>query len=517
MNLPALVRYWAKTRPSQQAIVFGDSSQTWAELNAMTDALARGLAARGVGKGDRVGVMMLNRPELAHVIIATMKLGAISVPLNFRLIGAELAPLLVDSAPRVVIVENELAELLEAGARETPFEIFAIGGSEHRHYATLLDPGPAPEVDIIPDDPALICYTSGTTGVQKGALITHRNAITPGLAQVIGHGIAAGDRVMCSAPLVYTGSVLSVFAQLVIVPGATMVLLREFDPEIALDTFERERITAACTVPVIWERMTQLPEFGRRNLAAFTFAGAGGAPVSLDLLDFYSDRGVPLTQVYGLTEASGMVSTLRYEDARPRPGFAGLALAAPTVRIATADGRFSAAGDVGEILVHGEHVMRGYWNKPVATAETLVGGWLRTGDLGLQDEAGFLKVVDRQKDLLISGGLNVYPAEIEKALHQIDGLIDFAVIGVHDERWGEVPMVVFHSSRPGTDVVADIAAVAQTSLAKFKRPKHAVALAAPLPRTFSGKLAKSTLRQWFPHPPANSLAIPSAGGAAAGA
>lgn len=515
MNLPELVRYWATTRPTHQALVFGDTAQTWAEFDAVTDALARGLAARGVGKGDRVAVMMLNRPELAHVVIATMKLGAVSVPLNFRLMAAELTPLLVDSAPRVAIVEDDLAGLLEGGAALTSFEIFAIGGSEHRDYSTLLDPGPAPQVDIASDDPALICYTSGTTGVQKGAVITHRNAVTPGVAQMIGQGSRGSDRVMCSAPLVYTGSVLSVFAQLVIIPGATMVLLRDFDPEIALDTFERERITAACTVPVIWERMTQLPDFGRRTLSPFTFAGAGGAPVSRDLLEFYNDRGVPLTQVYGLTEASGMVSTLRYSDARTRPGFAGLALAGTQVRIAAADGSHTAAGEVGEILVRGDHVMREYWNKPQATAQTLVDGWLHTGDLGLQDEGGFLKVVDRRKDMLISGGLNVYPAEIEKALHLIDGLIDFAVIGVHDDRWGEVPMVVFHSARPPADLITDIAVVAGSSLAKFKRPKHALALDTPLPRTFSGKIAKAVLRERFPHAPREAAAVP-AGGVPAG-
>lgn len=287
-----------------------------------------------------------------------------------------------------------------------------------------------------------------------------------------------------------------------------MVLLREFDPEIALDTFERERITAACTVPVIWDRMTQLPDFGRRKLSQFTFAGAGGAPVSPDLLEFYNSRGVPLTQVYGLTEASGMVSMLSYDDAATRPGFAGRALVGTKVRIAGPDGTPAAAGEMGEILVHGEHVMSGYWNRPDATAETLVDGWLHTGDLGMQDDAEFLKIVDRSKDMLISGGLNVYPAEIEKALHQIDGLIDFAVIGVRDDRWGEVPMVVFHSARPTNAVIEDISAVAGASLAKFKRPKHAVALTTPLPRTFSGKLAKNVLRQQFPAPPQDAVVVP---------
>ncbi|WP_439032239.1 class I adenylate-forming enzyme family protein [Gordonia terrae] len=506
MNLSDLTRFWGKTRPGQEAIVFGDTRQTWADVDAMTDAIARGLAARGVGKGDRVSVMMLNRPELAHIILATLKLGAISVPLNFRLTATELAPMVVDAGPRVVIVEEDFAPLLGVAREQIEFETFSIEGTSHPAFGSLVDPGRAPLVDIAPDDPAFICYTSGTTGVQKGALITHRNAMTPGISQTITFGFSARDRVLCSAPLVYTGSVLSIFMQLVVVPGATMVLLREYDPEIALDVLEREQITATTTVPVIWERMTTLPDFGSRTFAELTFAGTGGAPVSPDLLEFYRSHGIPLTQCYGLTEASGMVSTLEYRDAVTRPGFAGLPLVGTRVRIGEPD-TDTAAGEVGEILVRGDHVLREYWNKPEATAATLTDGWLRTGDLGMQDEGGFLKIVDRSKDMLISGGLNVYPAEIEKALHGIDGLVDLAVIGVKDDRWGEVPMVVFHSQRPAAEIVTDIAGVAGEHLAKFKRPKHAVALDEPLPRTFSGKLAKPSLRARFPEPPADAFVV----------
>ena len=506
MNLASLVRHWGKTCPDHQAIVFGDTSITWSQLDAASDAVARGLAARGVGKGDRVSILGLNRPELVEVILGTVKLGALCVPLNFRLTPTELAPMIVDAGPRVIVVEDAFGPLLEKAAEQTDFEVFTFDVSDHRRYETLLDPGTASPVDIDGDDPAFICYTSGTTGVQKGAVITHRNALAPGFAQTLTHGFNRTDRVMCSAPLVFTGSLLSIFTQLVLVPGATMILLRDFDPEIALDTFEREQVTATTTVPVIWERMAALPDFDRRRLASWKFAGTGGAPVSLDLLDFYQRRDVPLTQVYGLTEASGMVSALDYADAVSRPSFAGLALVGTEVAIG-APGAPAPAGEVGEVLVRGEHTMAGYWNRPEATANTLVDGWLRTGDLGLLDEQGFIKIVDRSKDMLISGGINVYPAEIEKALHQVDGLVDCAVIGVPDERWGEVPMVVFYSERASDAVIYDIAAVSSSDLAKFKRPTHAVALDEPLPRTFSGKLAKPALRKRFPAVPVDAVAV----------
>lgn len=508
MNLAEIIRYWGKTRPEHPAIIFNDVVQTWAELDAESDALARGLAAQGVTKGDRVGVLMRNRPELALLIVATLKLGAISVPLNFRLLGRELEPILTDADCRVVIAEGDLASLLEPASKNLSFKVFATESAEFSDYALLLEgSGPAPIVEIDEADPAFICYTSGTTGIQKGALLTHRSVVTPGQSQVMTHGISWRDRVLCAAPLVYTGSVICVFMQLVVYPGSTMVLMSEFDPEATMDAMERHQVTAATLVPVIWERMAALPGFGGRKLADFVFAGAGGAPVSPGLLETFRAQGIPLTQVYGLTEVSGLASTLRFQDATLRPGFAGLPIVGTDIRIADSDGNTVAANEVGEILVRGAHLMDSYWNKPAESAGTLVDGWLRTGDLGLQDEEGFLKVVDRSKDMLISGGLNIYPAEIEKVLVTVDGIIDLAVIGVADEQWGEVSMVVFHTASDVATVMAALERAARENLARYKWPRHAVAMPEPLPRTFSGKIIKAALREQFPTAPAGALSI----------
>jgi acyl-CoA synthetase (AMP-forming)/AMP-acid ligase II len=256
--------------------------------------------------------------------------------------------------------------------------------------------------------------------------------------------------------------------------------------------------------------MARLPAFTGQHLTRFTMAAAGGAPVRPELLELFHAQGIPLTQVYGLTEASGLAATMRYEDALSRPGFAGLPLVGTRIRIAGPDGGTLPPDEVGEIMVAGPHVMHSYWNRPQDTAAVIEDGWLHTGDLGLQDDDGFLKLVDRRKDLLISGGLNVYPAEIEQALAATAGVLELAVIGVPDETWGEVPMVIFRTEDDVPAVRRRLAEVAAAGLARFKQPKYAVSSAEPLPRTFSGKLAKPVLRERFPVPPADS-ALPRPG------
>jgi acyl-CoA synthetase (AMP-forming)/AMP-acid ligase II len=502
-----LVRYWGRNRPSQEALVFNDTRLTWSELDSLSDALARGLIARGVGVGDRVGFLMKNRVELVALMLATIKTGAICVPLNFRLVGKELAALVQDAAPRLIVADDDLTALLEPAQALAEFDLYAIDSADHPRYDSLIvEAGPRPIIDIHPHAPAFICYTSGTTGMQKGAVLSHANILSVGQAATVAHGLTGRDRVLAAAPLVYTGGCISVFMMLVVYPGSTMVLLDHFDAELGLDALERHAISAATMVPVIWERMSTLPRFDTARFAEFHFAGAGGAPVSLELLETYRSRGLPLTQVYGLTEASGLVSTMGYEDAIRNPGYAGLPLVGTEIRVGEVD-RWAAPDEVGEIMVKGPHVMKGYWKAPEASARAVSGGWLRTGDLGLQNAEGILKLVDRSKDMLISGGLNVYPAEIEKELAGIDGVLDLAVIGVPDPQWGEVPMVVLYTERSSETILPMISAACTENLARFKQPKHLVLADAPLPRTFSGKLAKAALRQEFPTVPNTALPI----------
>jgi acyl-CoA synthetase (AMP-forming)/AMP-acid ligase II len=502
MNIATLVRYWAMWRPDHPAIIFDDQPTSWHEFDRRSDALARGLRAAGIGKGDRVGALLSNRLETPLLTIATVKLGAIFVPLNFRLTGPELLPLLEDADCKVVVTEaNHLAQL-ELASRSLPFAIYALDTGDARSFGELvIETGAPPAEDIAPTDPAFICYTSGTTGRQKGALLTHLGAMYPGVAKNLAEGLTWRDSILVAVPFVFTGAVISCFIQFTVNAGGTMVLESDFNIDRYLQVIEKHRVSVATTVPVIWERLMRSPDFARADLSSMISAASGGAPVSIDLIEAYRTKGIAMIQSYGLTEASGLVGTMHSEDAIKRIGWAGRAIMGTQVRIADAVGATMPFGETGEILVKGPHVMREYWRKPDVTAETIVDGWLRTGDLGQMDDEGYIRIMDRAKDMLISGGINVYPAEIERALAGVPGIAELAVIGVPDKDWGEVPMIVAHGVVDAGEAVSGIEAEGSTSLAKFKRPKAIVFLDQPLPRTLSGKVSKPALREMFPAAP----------------
>lgn len=499
MNIAELIRYWARWRPDHPAVIHNDREMSWAEYDARSDALARGLRAAGVMQGDRVGLLMTNRVEAPLLVAACLKLGAIFVPLNFRLTAAELLPLLEDAECRLVVSEAHLLPQLELAADQLGFAVYATDSSDVRAFGQLeLDEAGVPTAAVGLSDPAFICYTSGTTGRQKGALLTHGSAMYPGMAKNLAEGLTWRDRVLVAVPFVFTGAVISCFIQIAVNAGATMVLESDFDVDRYLDVIQRHRVTAMTTVPVIWQRLLRSDHFAAADLRHVISAAAGGAPVTVDLIEAYRAKGLALIQSYGLTEASGLVATMHSDDAMQHIGWAGRAIMGTEVRIGDAQGNTLPLGETGEIMVKGPHVMREYWRKPDITAETIVDGWLRTGDVGLMNEAGFLKLVDRSKDMLISGGINVYPAEIEQALAGVAGITELAVIGVPDAEWGEVPMVVAHAHGDPEAVMRGLEAAGADTLARFKRPRHMMFIDTLLPRTLSGKVSKPTLRTQFP-------------------
>ena len=485
MNLAAIGQFWARWQPDATAIRWAGSDISWSELDASTDALAAGLAERGITHGDRIAILAGNCPQWCEVSVAAWKLGAVIVPVNTRFTATEVAYVVADAGASMLMVDADLAGICDLV--DTSTAVQRIDDLDELRRTDV----PAPWCDTADDDPAFICYTSGTTGDPKGAVLTHRSfdAASQGWAQAL--SLSPADRIALPFPLAFTGGLaLFLFCYW---SGATLVLEPAADPDRLFDLFEIERVTALLAVPVIIQQLVDHPRWDTTDLSSWRIACSGGASVPPTLLRAVQARGVPMLQMFSLTESSAAGTILPNADALTKVGSAGLPVLHGQVRIADENDNDVPTGDVGEILLAGPQVMAGYWNRPDATAETLRGGWLHTGDLGRLDDDGYLYVVDRVKDMLISGGLNVYPAEIERLLAGVDGLVEVAVVGVPDDRWGETPAVIVFSAGAPVDPAVIVAACRDT-LADYKQPRYLVVRDEPMPRGMSGKILKRHLR-----------------------
>jgi fatty-acyl-CoA synthase len=501
-----MLDYWSGRFPERDAIVFEGTAISWAQLAARAERVGAGLAEQGVGHGEVVGILMRNRPEFLISMLGAMKIGAIVGLLNVRATASEMAQYVADSRTRLIITEGALVELLSEsvpGPQQTAvvstepvdgcLDWCDVAGSD----ASL------PSRPVGRHDGALLCYTSGTTGLAKGAVLTHGNIWTAGVAAAIARGTNSDDRMIMPLPLAFTGGT-STFLREGLIPGVTTVLEREVDAGRLLEVIESHRITFWSSVPVVLEMVLNHPRFSGTDISSLRHVTAAGASVSLDLLQRWNERGVRLAQGYGLTETAGGYSTLLFADEAERKlGSAGRPLPQVSVRVADPDGRVLGPGEAGEIQVSGPTILKEYWSNPAATAEAVRDGWLYTGDMGVWDEEGYLTIVDRKKDMLISGGLNVYPAELERVLSTVLGEYEFTVIGVPHERWGEVPMVVVPDiSR--VDIQA-LKLVAKRDLSDYKRPRYLAQTGAPLPRTLGGKVLKRELRALFQKVPPDAI------------
>lgn len=488
MNLADIVRHWGRWQPSALAIRFGERDLSWRQLDAGSDALAAGLAQRGLAEGDRIGILLGNCPEYIATAIAAWKLGAVVVPLNVRYAPPEAAFVIDDAGCRLLLTEPALAATLADVEGRVPI----LDVSDVRALAE--GQGRVPPLDLAPTHPATICYTSGTTGDPKGAVLTHGswNAASQGWAQAI--ALTVEDRVLLPFPLAFTGG----FAVLLFTmwAGGRLVLEPAFDADRTLDLFEQERLTALLAVPQIHEVLAAHPRWQQVDLSSWRIACSGGASVPESLIRAIQARGVPMLQGYSLTEASAAATILPGHDALAKVGSAGLPIIHGGSAVIREDGTFCEPGEVGEILISGPQVMAGYWNNPEASAKALQNGWLHTGDMGVMDAEGYLKVVDRAKDMLISGGLNVYPAEIERLLTGLDDVIEVAVIGVPHQRWGETPMVIAHTG--GKPLTAkQVLGACRGRLADYKMPRYLLLRDEALPRGMSGKILKRELRDQY--------------------
>ncbi|WP_236794427.1 class I adenylate-forming enzyme family protein [Amycolatopsis sp. GM8] len=505
-GLGDFARFWARACPGGEAIIDGDVVTTWAELDERTNRLANGLRQRGIGKGDRVGLIAPNCREYLEIVIAGFKLGAITVPLNHRLTAGELGYIIGHSGCSAVIAHATFAETTAKALDDLPArDVVRVGfepGFGEVLQALYSDDVADSDVAVESDDVAFICYTSGTTGRPKGAMLTHGNVLATAHYRNIADDLGQTARLYLPAPLAFTGTLVMLWA-VTYVGGGLTVLDTVSDARRSLEVVERHRITHFTAVPVIWEGMRRDPDFARFDLSCLRTCLTGGAAVSEAFLESMWAAGLPVRNAYGLTEGASSTTWQSLDDCRHRPGSVGRAGIHNRIRVvdhACAELVDVPAGDVGEVVVKGPEVMLGYWEDPAATTATLVDGWLRTGDLGRLDKEGFLFIVGRSKDMFISGGINVYPAEIEGVLEQIPGVAECAVIGVGDEKWGETAAAIIH---PAADAGLEPAAIREhckTHLADYKLPRYVVLRPSPLPRNMSGKVLKWQLAEEYSDP-----------------
>jgi fatty-acyl-CoA synthase len=463
LTIDRIIRDRARITPGRVAIQEAGRTWTYAELDERSDELARGLS-----HGERVSTLTGNTGEHVALMFACAKAGAMLHPISWRLAAAEVAYQLDDAEPSVFLVEEAYRELGEA----------ALALSSVRPAREVPDrASPASPRD---GDPLLLIYTSGTTGKPKGALLTHANCFWTNLSFDLATGVRPDDVILQVLPQFHCGgwNVQSILAWW---KGARLVLERGFEPARALDLIERERITTMMGVPANYLFMAQEPRFVAADLASLRLAVVGGAPMPEILLETWSERGVDIVQGYGLTEAAPNVLCLSPGDARRKAGWAGKPY--PYVECDLSED--------GELLVRGPNVFTGYWRNDDATAGAFHDGWLLTGDVAERDAEGNYRILGRLKDMIVSGGENVYPAEIESVLHEHPAVSDAAVVGVPDERWGEVCAAFVVLSAPVSD--DELREYCLAHLARFKVPKsfHAVA---ELPRNSIGKIQKSELK-----------------------
>ena len=480
----------AALTPDRVALVCDAQRLTYRDLARRAHATAQHLAAvLRIGRGDRVALLALNGPDYLVLLFACARLGAILVPLNWRLAPPEHRFMLEDAAARVLIHEPDFA-----GAAET-----AVAGLACRIVALPLAVNTTARSDVVaadetPDDDArlLIVYTSGTTGRPKGAVLT-RGALTwNAINSVAAHDLSGRDRVLITIPMFHVGG-LNMQTVPALHAGATVHLHRRFDPAATLAAIRDARITVTVLVPAQLVALLEHPDWRGADLESLRLVTTGSSIVPPHLVEAWQARGIDVINIYGTTETAPIATWISPDDARRKPASCGKAALHGEMRVVDAHGRDVAAGERGEVLVRGPNVMREYWNNPAATADALVDGWFHTGDIGHLDDEGFLYIDDRRTEVIISGGENVYPAEVEAALAGLPGAAEVAVVGRPHPKWGEVPVAVV-VRRPGADLgAADVLAALDGRLARYKQPREVVFVDA-LPRNAMGKVQKFKLR-----------------------
>ncbi len=502
MNIGQWTTKRAMLQPDSTAIISDDGRAfTYSELNAGVNRIANALPGIGVNRGDRVAVLFPNNPEFLMAWFAAGKTGTIMVPLNYRLTAPELEYILDDCGATALAYTPEFAEQVKPlrGKVQSVKNYVCVGGKGEegdieydKRISSSRDSEPFVDGELTLDDVHFIMYTSGTTGHPKGATLTHGNTHWNAINAMLAYQLSRDETNLVATPMYHIAG-LSAGPTPTLYAGGRTILMRFFNPEEALRMIEAHRVTTMFGIPTMFRMMAECERFDQTDFSSLRFLIAGGAPCPVSLIEKFLAKGVTFNQGYGLTETAPGVTALAEEDALRKRGSAGKPLFYVDVDIVDDDDMEVPRGEMGEIVIKGPNVFKGYWNHEEETDKVLRHGWFHTGDVGYLDSEGYLYIADRKIDMIISGGENVYPAEVEKTIRTHPKVADVAVIGIADQRWGESPLALVTVESGETLTEEDVIEFCRDKLARFKTPKKVV-FTEELPMNSTGKVLKKDLR-----------------------
>ncbi len=511
MNIAWWVKRWSELHPHKTAIIFEGTQITYRRLHRRVNQVCCWLQSLGIEKGDRVAVMLGNCPEFMELYLACSRLGSIFVPINYRLAAPELDYTLGNARPRLFVFGAPYfptVSSLDLDRHRPLVLLVAIPGSEigdgiiDYHAGVGAFEGQIPFLTESmaprgPEEPQVIMYTSGTTGRPKGAVLSHRKTFFNCLNADIFFKLHFDDIMLVVLPLFHSGG-LFIQASPVIYKGGTLVIHPSFDPQRTYEDILKYRVTKFLGVPTVYKSLVKAEAEKRAACSTLKICAIGGEKLTPELMAQFRQAGFSLRQIMGQTETSILLWASE-EDAERKPASVGRPVFHADVKIFDRQGRVCPPGQVGEIVVRGSIMMTEYWQDPVKTEETIRGGWLHTGDLARMDEDGYFYLVDRARDMYISGGENVYPAEIERVLRTHPGIEDVAVVGIPDETWGETGCAFVIPEADASITPEEIISYCEGRLARFKWPQK-VLLVENFPRTALGKVRKTVLHQQYLQP-----------------
>jgi fatty-acyl-CoA synthase len=506
MNIASWVKRWSELHPDKTAIIFEGEQISYLDLHQRVNRACCWLQSLGIEKGDRVAVMLSNSPEFLELYLACSRLGALFVPVNYRLAAPELDYTLSNSRPRLFVFGNEFSKTVLGLYLNNHRPLMLLASiPECSNSGDVLDyhdglaacDGNNPFLTesmapASPEEPHVIMYTSGTTGKPKGAVLSHRKTFFNCLNADIFFKLSFDDIMLIVLPLFHSGG-LFIQASPVFYKGCTLIIHPSFDPHKTYEDIRKYQVTKFLGVPTVYKSLVKVGSENRSASSSLKISAIGGEKLTPELMDQLKDAGFSLRQIMGQTETS-ILLWAHEDDAVRKPGSVGKPVFHADVRIVDRQGRSCETGQVGEIVVRGSIMMTEYWQDPAKTESTIRGGWLHTGDLARMDEDGYFYLVDRKRDMYISGGENIYPAEIERVLRNHSGIEDIAVVGFSDETWGEAGYA-FVIPKAGKDLsVEEVIGFCEGKLANYKWPKKVI-FKTDFPRTALGKVRKTVLKQ----------------------